>query len=125
MNDISYINWNLLSDSAVEKKIGYYLKRVRQEQGKTQKEVAKMADISRSTLSLLEAGESGTLKTLIKVLRVLQKLSAFNDFEYHETFSPLVLAEAQHKPIARVRKSKKYIKEEQDKNIHQGKKSDW
>jgi len=119
MNDISYINWDLLNDSAIEKKLGYYIKRVRQEQGKTQKEVAKKADISRSTLSLLEAGESGTLKTLIKVLRVLQKLSTFSDFEYKETFSPLVLAEAQHKPIKRVRKSKKNIQSDKDT------KSDW
>ena len=119
MNEISYINWDLLNDSAIEKKVGYYIKRVRQEQGKTQKEVAKMADISRSTLSLLESGESGTLKTLIKVLRVLQKLYVFGDFEYLETFSPLILAEAQHKPISRVRKSKKSTK------TNQGKKSDW
>lgn len=121
MNDKSYINWELLNDSAIEKKIGYYIKRVRQEQGKTQKEVAKLADMSRSTLSLLEAGESGTLKTLIKVLRVLQKLSAFGEFEFQETISPLALAEAQHKPIARVRKSKSKTA---PASAH-SKKSDW
>ena len=119
MNDFSYINWDLLNDSAIEKKLGYYIKRVRQAQGKTQKEVAKKADVSRSTLSLLEAGGSGTIKTLIKVLRVLQKLSAFSDFEYQETFSPLVLAEAQHKPIKRVRKSKKNTQAGKDNE------SDW
>ncbi len=106
MSENTYINWELLNDVAIEKKIGAFLKKVRQQQGKTQQEVAKLADISRSTLSLLEAGESGNLKTLIKVLRVLQKLSTFKDFEYIEPFSPLALAEAQHPPIKRVRKKK-------------------
>jgi len=106
MFENTYINWKLLNDAAIEKKIGVYLKRVRQQQGRTQQEVAKLADISRSTLSLLEAGDSGSLKTLIKVLRVLQKLSAFKDFEFIEQFSPLALAEAQHPPIKRVRKKK-------------------
>ncbi len=117
MNEMSYIKWELLKDEAVEKKIGYFIKRVRQQQGKTQKEIAKLADISRSTLSLLESGESGSLKTLIKVLRVLKKLPAFKEFEFIESFSPLALAEAQHKPIFRVRKSK--AKKEKPK------KTDW
>lgn len=104
MSENTYINWSILNDEAIEKKIGFYVKRVRQRQGKTQQELAQQADISRSTLSLLEAGESGNLKTLIKVLRVLQKLSAFKEFEFIETFSPLALAEAQHPTIKRVRK---------------------
>ena len=106
MSENSYINWELLNDEAIGTKIGVFLKRIRHQQGKTQQEVAKQADISRSTLSLLEAGESGSLKTLIKVLRVLQKLSAFKNFEFIEQFSPLALAEAQHPPIKRVRQKK-------------------
>lgn len=107
MNDISYTNWQLLSDEAIEKEIGLYIRKVRQHQNKTQEEVAKAANISRSTLSLLERGESGNLKTFIQVLRILEKLNELEVFKYKEVLSPLALAKAQHKIKKRVRKSTK------------------
>ncbi len=82
-------NRNLLSDSAIEKEIGGYFKKVRQQQRKTQQQVADAAGISRSTLSLLERGESGSLKTVIQVLRVLKQLQVLQDlFEYD--YAPLL-----------------------------------
>lgn len=107
MNEISYRYRQSISDEALEKEIGLYIKKVRQQQNKTQEEVAKAANISRSTLSLLERGESGNLKTLIQVLRVLGKLDVLDSFKYKEVLSPLALAKAQHKDKGRVRKSKK------------------
>ena len=119
MTDISYINWEVLSDEAVEIEIGAFLKKVRQQQNKTQSEVAKAANISRSTLSLLERGESGSLKTLIQVLRVLNKLQILQVFKYDEPLSPLALAKAQHKSRERVRHAKK------PKAPYNQKKSSW
>lgn len=107
MTEIPYNEWSLLSDAAIEVEIGRTIKKLRQQQGKTQKELAAAAGISRSTLSLLERGESGNLKTLIQILRVLDKIDLLQVFEYREEVSPLALAKLQHKPKERVRKSKK------------------
>ena len=106
MTDKSYINWVLLSDEAIEMEIGLYIKKARQQQSKTQQEIAKAANISRSTLSLLERGESGSLKTLIQVLRVLDKLQLLQVFKFEEPVSPLALAKAQQKSRERVRQTK-------------------
>ncbi len=106
MTDISYKNWNVLSDETIEQEIGHYIKKVRQQQNKTQAYIAKAAKISRSTLSLLERGESGSLKTLIQVLRVLDKLQPLEVFRYEEVLSPLALAKVQRKSKVRIRPSK-------------------
>jgi len=106
MNESSYKESQAISDEALEKRIGMYIKKVRQQQNKTQQEVATAANISRSTLSLLERGESGNLKTLIQVLRILDQLQTLEVFEYKEVLSPLALAKAQHKGKERVRKPK-------------------
>jgi len=115
MNDISDKNIDLLSDAAIEKKIGAFIKTKRKHLNKTQSEVAHAAQISRSTLSLLENGETGTVATLIQVMRVLGLLDLFAAFEQIEEVSPLALAKLQLRKKERVRKSKN-IKE---------RKSDW
>jgi len=119
MHDNSYKNWNVMDDVAIEREIGRYIKKLRQDQNKTQDQLAKAANISRSTLSLLERGESGNLKTLIQILRVLGKLELLQIFEYQEQLSPLALAKEQHtKYRTRVRPSKK-------KTDTKSKKSNW
>lgn len=107
MTDKSYNNWNTLSDSALLQEVGHYIKRMRQQQNKTQGELAKSASVSRSTLSLLENGEAGSLKTLIQILRVLDKLHVFQSFQFIAPISPLALAKKQHKDKVRVRPSTK------------------
>ncbi len=104
MNNKSYIFLAAQSDEAIEEMIGQYVRKVRQEQGRTQDELSKSAGISRSTLSLLERGSSGNLSTLIRVLRVLGKLDALGTLQYKELLSPLALARVQHKQVERVRK---------------------
>ena len=109
MNELSYTSQQSISDEALEKQIGVYIKSLRQQQNKTQADVSKAANISRSTLSLLERGEAGNLRTLIQILRVLDKLHTLEVFKYKETMSPLALAKAQHKTKERVRKPKEKI----------------
>lgn len=92
MNDNPYINWSSKSDLAIEKDLGLFIKETRLLQNKTQSNLAKAADISRSTLSLLERGETGTVATLIKVLRVLDQLEVFQHFVIYQQISPLALA---------------------------------
>ncbi len=92
MTDISYKNWNAMSDKALAELVGSFVKHHRIEQNKTQDVLAGAAGISRSTLSLLEKGETVTVATLIQVLRALDQLHVMEIFTIHQTISPLALA---------------------------------
>ncbi len=81
-----------MSDKALVKHIGAFIKHHRVEQNKTQDVLANEAGISRSTLSLLERGETVTLATLIQVLRVLDLLQILDSFNIQESVSPLAMA---------------------------------
>ncbi len=97
MTDISYNNWDSMSDKALAEHIGRFVKHHRMEQNKTQDILANAANISRSTLSLLERGETVTLATLIQVLRVLDQLHIMEVFIIQQTISPLALAKMEKK----------------------------
>ncbi len=105
MNDISVITWSSLSDDAIMKHIGAFVRHHRMKLHRTQDDLATAAGISRSTLSLLERGETVTLATLIQVLRVLDQLHVMDAFEIREYVSPLALALLQKAKRKRVRGS--------------------
>jgi transcriptional regulator with XRE-family HTH domain len=92
MTDLSYNNYNAMSDKAIAIQIGNFVKHRRIAQNKTQDVLAKAAGISRSTLSLLERGETVTLATFIQVLRVLDQLHFLEHFTIQEFVSPILLA---------------------------------
>jgi transcriptional regulator with XRE-family HTH domain len=92
MNDNSYINWQSMSDMALCKIVGEFIKHHRLQQNKTQSEVATDAGISRSTLSLLERGETVTTTTLFQVIRVLDLLNVMDVFNVQKKISPIKLA---------------------------------
>ena len=102
MTDTSGNNWISMSDNALVKKIGEFVRFHRLEQNKSQEELARAAGISRSTLSLLENGETVTLATLIQVLRVLDQLQVMDVFVVHENTSPLALAKIEQGKRLRV-----------------------
>ncbi len=110
MTDTSYKDWQVLSDIAIEQQIGAFVKTHRLRQNKTQSDVAKAANISRSTLSLLERGETVTLATLIQVLRVLDQLHVFQSFEVQEQLSPIALAKLERQQRTRARAKNKDTK---------------
>ena len=112
----SYNLWQEISDAAVEEAIGTYIKTERKRQNKTQAMLAEAADISRSTLSLLERGETVTLATLIRVLRVLNRLQVFQNFEVKEQISPLELAKKDHAKKQRVRPKKQATQKKNKSN---------
>jgi transcriptional regulator with XRE-family HTH domain len=113
MNDIQYINWISMSDVALAQTIGTFVKHHRLTQNKTQEEVANAANISRSTLSLLEKGGAITVPTLLKVLRVLDLLYVMDIFKIQEQISPIELAKQQKRQRAR------------NNDINNSKESDW
>ena len=66
MIDISYTNWNGLSDKAVNEVLGGFIRQSRIRQNKTQYQLAREAGIARSTLSLLENGENSSILVFIR-----------------------------------------------------------
>jgi transcriptional regulator with XRE-family HTH domain len=113
MNDKQYINWISMSDVALAQTIGTFVKHHRLTQNKTQEEVANAANISRSTLSLLEKGGAITVPTLLQVLRVLDLLYVMDIFKIQEQISPIELAKQQKRQRAR------------NNDINNSKESDW
>jgi len=116
MTDNSYKNWVSMSDHALAKHIGAFVRFHRLEQNKTQDVLAHAAGISRSTLSLLERGEAVTLATLIQLLRVLDQLHLMEAFSVPKTISPLVLAKMEQAQRKRARVVSKQVKANQAEN---------
>lgn len=115
MNEISNINWVSMSDEALIKTIGSFMKQHRLQQNKTQEEVATAAGMSRSTLSLLERGETVTINTLMQALRVLDLLYVMNAFQVSDTISPLAYAKLKKEQRTRASsKTKKRTAKEDD-----------
>ena len=86
-----------LSDIAILRMIGDFIKKKRIDRQKTQDTLAYEAGVSRSTLSLLERGEKVNLITLIQVLRVLDELQILEAFEVRQQISPIEYIKLQKK----------------------------
>lgn len=107
MNELSSkMDWNSMSDQALSNLIGSFVRRHRLDQNKSQKEVAQAANISRSTLSLLERGETVTLATWLRVLRVLDLLYVLDTFKSVTQISPMQLAKLEREQRKRASNKK-------------------
>lgn len=93
MTEISYINIQAASDTALIRTLGAFVKHHRVQQNKSQAQLAKEAGIVRSTLSLFENGENTSLLVFIQLLRALKLLNMLQQFEIVHELSPLQLAE--------------------------------
>lgn len=114
MNGKSYTNWDSMSDIALSKQIGDFIKHQRVQQNKTQEEIATKAGMSRSTLSLLERGQVVTLASLIQVLRVLDLLHIMDSFKILTTMSPIAMAKKEKEKRQRARSTKDTDKNESE-----------
>lgn len=115
MTELSYkMNWNSMSDQALSNIIGTFVRQHRLDQNKSQKEVALAANISRSTLSLLERGETVTLATLLRVLRVLDLLYVLEVFRSVTQISPIQLAKLEREQRKRASNKKEVNKTQSD-----------
>ena len=97
-----------MSDVAIVKHLGNFLKQVRIQQNKTQAQLAEDAGLNRWTISQIENGESITLMSLIQILRALDSLYVLDTFEISNEISPLEYAKLKKNQRERVRN--KYIK---------------
>lgn len=103
MTDYSSKNWKAMTDKALSKIIGNFIKHHRLNQNKTQDTVAIAAGLSRSTLSLLERGENVALSSLLQVLRVLDLLYILDEFKVSTEISPIAYAKLQQKERKRAK----------------------
>ncbi|MFC2097477.1 helix-turn-helix domain-containing protein [Bacteroidota bacterium] len=92
-----------MSDVAIVKQIGSYIRHMRLQQNKTQAQLAEMAGLNRWTISQIENGESITLTSLIQILRALDSLYVLNTFEVLDEISPLEYAKLKKQQKIRVR----------------------
>ncbi|WP_091267299.1 helix-turn-helix domain-containing protein [Gillisia sp. Hel1_33_143] len=90
------INWKALTDEAIVKEIGAFVKHHRLNQNKTQANVATQAGLNRWTISQLENGEAISLQSLIQILRALDLLYIFDSFKIEKQLSPIQLAKLEH-----------------------------
>ena len=105
MTDITNIQWSAMSDAAILKSIGEFIKQNRIEQNKTQAQLAFEAGINRATLSQVENGSKSNLLTFIQILRTLDLLYLFKDFQLKQQISPLQLAKLEQSKRKRAKKS--------------------
>lgn len=85
-----------LTDDALVRTIGAFVRHHRLEQNKSQAQLAEEAGMNRSTLVALEQGQRTNLITLIQVLRALNQLHIINQFKVERQISPLLVAEMEH-----------------------------
>jgi len=90
--EINNVNNYAMSDTALLKTIGQFIKHHRLAQNKTQLQLAEEAGINRATLSLFENGENISLLTFIQLLRCLKLLYILEDFQIKQQLSPIQLA---------------------------------
>jgi len=97
------IDWVQMSDIAIVRQIGNYIKQVRLQQRKTQAQLAKIAGLNRWTISQIENGDSITLTSLLQILRALDSLYVLDAFEVSDEISPLEYAKLKKHKKERVR----------------------
>jgi len=107
--------WEPMSDVAILKEIGKFIKHHRLEQNKSQSRLANDAGINRSTLSELEKGNRSNTLTVIQLLRALNLLNVLNSFQVKKQISPLKLAELEQEKRLRASKSMKENPEHTEK----------
>jgi len=108
--------WSAMSNVAIAKEIGAFIKHKRLEQNKTQLQLAEEAGINRATLSQIENGIGITMMTFIQLLRNLNLIHLLQEFQYKPQYSPLQLAKLEKSQRVRARRTMKKTSKQKSKN---------
>jgi transcriptional regulator with XRE-family HTH domain len=103
MTEITNKEWFAMSDTALIKIIGSFIKHQRLTQNKTQSQLAEEAGINRATLSLFENGVNSNLITFVQLLRALKLLHLLHVFQFKQQLSPIQLAKLEKSERIRAR----------------------
>jgi transcriptional regulator with XRE-family HTH domain len=86
-----------MSDSAIIRELGTFIKETRLKKNYTQGDLAEKAGVHRVTLSEFEHGLRGSLTTFIQLLRALDELDTLDSFLISTEISPLEMAKLEAK----------------------------
>ncbi len=100
------INWVSMTDDAIVKHIGSFIKEERIAKNKTQSEIAKITGLNRYTIGKIEKGGSVTLRVLIQVLRALDILHVLDNLVTATNISPLEAVKLKEKKRKRATSTK-------------------
>ena len=90
-------DWYSMSDSAIIRELGTFIKETRLKKNYTQGDLAEKAGVHRVTLSEFEHGLRGSLTTFIQLLRALDELDTLDSFLISTEISPLEMAKLEAK----------------------------
>jgi transcriptional regulator with XRE-family HTH domain len=90
-------DWYSMSDSAIIRELGTFIKETRLKKNYTQGDLAEKAGVHRVTLSEFEHGLRGSLTTFIQLLRALDELDPLDSFLISTEISPLEMAKLEAK----------------------------
>lgn len=90
-------DWYAMSDRAIIRQLGAFIKEQRLRKNYTQNELAEKSGIHRVTLSEFEQGLRGSLSTFIQLLRALGALGTLDVFVLPVSISPLEMARLEAK----------------------------
>lgn len=87
------INWNTMTDMAIARQLGEFIRNVRLQKNLTQTNLAINSGLNRSTISEIENGRPASLISFIQILRVLDLLDSLDVFVTKSLVSPLLMAQ--------------------------------
>lgn len=90
-------DWYSMSDNAIIRELGSFIKESRLKKNYTQNSLAEKAGIHRVTLSEFEQGLRGSLTTFIQLLRALNELNTLDAYILSTEISPLQMAKLEAK----------------------------
>lgn len=101
-------NWFSLSDQAIIRELGVFIKEARLKLNYTQNDLAEKAGVHRVTISEFEHGvRSISLITFIELLRALDMLDLLDIFKARTVISPLQMAKLEAQKRQRASKDRK------------------
>lgn len=90
-------DWYSMSDSAIIRELGAFIKENRLKKNYTQSDLAEKAGVHRVTISEFEQGLRGSLTTFIQLLRALDELNTLDPYILSTDISPLEMAKQEAK----------------------------
>lgn len=95
------IDLKSMTDLAIARMLGDYIKNIRLQKNLTQNQIATKTGLNRSTISEIENGRPASFLSFIQLLRALDQLELLEIFSVKTVVSPLLMAKLEAKKRSR------------------------